>query len=764
MKSIIFVLTSVLFFGAVSLAQNTQVILSEDFEGLELGPNVDEGVSGDRVWTAIPPAGWIRDDSGVPGAGTASDGVTEWAGWGFADKDWWVQTAGDQDRSLWEQGTGTVMITDPDEWDDAGHPAGEFNAFIRTAPIDLSLVVAGTAQLSFDSSWRDYAQQTGTVTVSYDGGAAVEVVLLDSEGITEYVPPENETLTAGLDNPAGAQSAVISFGMTHAGNDWWWAVDNIVVTADIRLDLAYNPTPRHLTGELTPKTILGWTPGQYVGGLSPQHRVLLSDNLEAVKDGSAVVASQDANSFDASGHFDYGTTYYWRIDEANRTSDWDVGGIWAFTTEPYSIPVETVTATASSSQADTMGPENAINGIGLNELDQHSTEGTDMWLSGMGDAAPSIQFEFDRAYKLDTLEVWNSNQLIETFVGLGAKDVTIEYSPDGADWTTLENVPQFAQASGSPTYTANTLVDFGGALAQYVKITIDTGWGMLPQFGLSEVRFSYIPTFAREPVPAVDAISADANVLLHWRAGREAVSHEVYLGTEAQDLALMATSMDNSYAANGLAYDTTYYWQITEVNEAVTPATYAGEIWSFNTPTHMTVDNFDQYDNDCLRIFFAWEDGLGHNGGTDIEGCDVPASNGNGGGSIVGNSTAPFAERTIVLAGRQSLPFSYDNAFGPSEASLTLDGQDWSAGGLQSLSLNFYGTEGNTGQLYVKINNTKVSYTGDGANISLAEWQAWVIDLSELGGNLQNVQTLTIGVDGASAAGMLYIDEIGLYP
>jgi hypothetical protein len=423
-----------------------------------------------------------------------------------------------------------------------------------------------------------------------------------------------------------------------------------------------------------------------------------------------------------------------------------------------------VTATASSSQADTMGPENAINGIGLNELDQHSTEGTDMWLSGMGDAAPSIQFEFDKAYKLHALQVWNSNQLIEVFVGLGAKDVTIEYSPNGTDWTVLENVPQFAQAPGSPTYTANTLVDFGGALAQYVKITINTGWGMLPQFGLSEVRFSYIPTFAREPVPAAGDLSAGANVTLYWRAGREAVSHEVYLGTDAQALPLIATTSDNSYAVSGLAYDMTYYWQITEVNETETPAAYAGDIWSFNTPTHSTVDNFDQYDDDCMRIFFAWKDGLGHNGGTEIEGCDVPAYSGNGGGSIVGNSTAPFAERTIVYAGRQSLPISYDNAFGPSEATLTLDGQDWTASALQSLSLNFYGTEGNSGQLYVKINNTKVAYTGDASNISLAEWQAWIIDLSEVGGNLQNVTSLTIGVDGANAAGMLYIDEIGLYP
>jgi hypothetical protein len=76
----------------------------------------------------------------------------------------------------------------------------------------------------------------------------------------------------------------------------------------------------------------------------------------------------------------------------------------------------------------------------------------------------------------------------------------------------------------------------------------------------------------------------------------------------------------------------------------------------------------------------------------------------------------------------------------------------------------FYGTAGNTGQLYVKINNTQVSYTDDAANIARSEWQNWAIDLTQVGGNLQNVTSLTIGVDGANAAGMLYFDEIGLYP
>ncbi len=57
----------------------------------------------------------------------------------------------------------------------------------------------------------------------------------------------------------------------------------------------------------------------------------------------------------------------------------------------------------------------------------------------------------------------------------------------------------------------------------------------------------------------------------------------------------------------------------------------------------------------------------------------------------------------------------------------------------------------------------KVVYDGDVADITQDQWQQWNIDLTPLAG-LQNVTTLTIGVDGASAAGVLYIDDIRLYP
>lgn len=209
-------------------------LFTEDFEGLPLGSSVDEEVSADEVWTKTAPEGWIIDDSGVPGAGTDLDGVTEWAGWSFANKDWWVETAGDQQRSAFTLGVGTVAIADGDEWDDQDHVDGLLNSFMTTPAINIEGVEVGSLELKFDSSWRREDTHTATITVQYDGGDPIQVARWESEGTdTGFVKDDatNETVVVPLNNPAGAQTVTITFGMTEAGNDWWWAIDNIVVSA-----------------------------------------------------------------------------------------------------------------------------------------------------------------------------------------------------------------------------------------------------------------------------------------------------------------------------------------------------------------------------------------------------------------------------------------------------------------------------------------------------------------------------------------------------
>jgi hypothetical protein len=217
-------------------------LFAEDFEGLKLGPKVDEGLAGDKVWTKTPPPGWSIDDTGVPGVGNpATDGVTEWAGWSFANRLWWVETAGDQDRSQFTKGLGAVAIADPDEWDDATHAdaaaAGWYKTFLSTPPIDIATAAPGTLTLKFDSSWKpefdDDYHQTANVKVAFDGGTPIQLLLWVSEsGNPNYHPnATNETVVLPIDAPAGAKTMVLTFSLFDAGNDWWWAIDNLDISA-----------------------------------------------------------------------------------------------------------------------------------------------------------------------------------------------------------------------------------------------------------------------------------------------------------------------------------------------------------------------------------------------------------------------------------------------------------------------------------------------------------------------------------------------------
>ena len=303
-----------------------------------------------------------------------------------------------------------------------------------------------------------------------------------------------------------------------------------------------------------------------------------------------------------------------------------------------------------------------------------------MWMS-TGAQPNWIQYEFDKAYKLSEMWVWNSNQIIESFVGFGAKDVKIEYSTDGATWTELPAVPQFTRGPGSAGYAHNTTVNFSGAFAKFVRLTINATWSGLAQGGLSEVRFFYVPVQAREPQPATGATGVDLGATLNWRPGREAASHKVFFGANKDAVAggtvTAVTVTDHSFSPASLQFGTTYYWKVDEVNDAASTKSWNGEVWSFTTKEFQAVDDFEGYNDDDNRIYDAWLDGLA-----------------NSNGSVVGYMAAPFAERTIVHGGKQSMPMEYDNTKSPfySEAESEFTSvQNWTVSGATDLSLWFQG-------------------------------------------------------------------------
>ncbi|NQV33334.1 MAG: discoidin domain-containing protein [Phycisphaeraceae bacterium] len=547
-------------------------------------------------------------------------------------------------------------------------------------------------------------------------------------------------------------------------------VQSVLTLGPLMLDprSSSKPGPEDEAGDIARDLTLTWSPGE----AAVTRNVFLGTTLEDVENASVADAlgttvGQDLTDSEWNpGRLEFGQTYFWRVDEVSGTEF--KGGVWSFTTEPHAYQIEAITATASSQQGDAMGPEKTIDGSGLDELDQHGTSDVDMWLSA-GDASSWIQYEFDKAQSITEMWVWNSNQGIEQALGLGAKDATIEVSVDGENWTALEGEFQFAQAPGTEGYARNTVVDFGGTLAKYVKLNISGSYGPLPQVGLSEVRFFNVPVFARELAPADGTVDVDPVALLSWRAGREAGSHEVYISTDEQAVidgtAPVESVTDASYTAS-LDLGETYYWKVNEVNTLEDPATWEGNVLSFSTIPSVSVDDFEGYDNASpTRPFQTWLDGIGYSAD---EFFTTPYG-GNGTGAAIGHDVwslssphydGSIMETTATIAGSgQALPFYFDGA---SETQRTFaPAQDWTSGSVTTLAIAVRGNVnlGAATQLYLKINNTKVTYGGD---LSVPIYGQWLVDLSALGIDLTSVTTLSFGVEGGGS-GLILLDDIALH-
>ena len=547
-------------------------------------------------------------------------------------------------------------------------------------------------------------------------------------------------------------------------------------------ETAISPNPEDGATDVSRDALLSWTAGTYAA----THDVYFGTSAEDVGAASAdnpldVLASpgQTATTFDPE-RLELGQTYYWRIDEVNAAPDFTVfpGKVWSFTVEPVAYAIEGVSVTYSGISLPGSGPENTVNGSGLNDADQHSKELEDMWLSLPGGTGPDqLVYEFDKPYSLHEMWVWNSNIEGESMIGFGLKDVTVEYSTDGADWTLLgEEV--FNQGAGEDTYTANTTVPFGGAIAQYVRLTINSNWISPTQHGLAEVRFLYVPLQARKPQPAVGATDVHPDASLSWRPGRQADRHDLYLDTDEQaviDGTASAVTVPESTYEVQLELGQIYYWKVNETNDLEDPATWEGDTWNFSTMESLAVDDFESYTNDSPnRVFQTWVDGLGFSA-DDFFPNDVP---GNGSGSLVGhdiwNVDSEYYEGQImevvrVHGGGKSMPLYYDNTSAPSfsEAGRTwTEPQNWAMYGAKSLSLYFFGDRDNSGEPYLKVNGVKVPYGGSPDDLTIGTWLPWTTDLDDLvaaGVDVQNVTSMAIGVEGGGS-GMFLVDDIALYP
>jgi hypothetical protein len=99
-----------------------------------------------------------------------------------------------------------------------------------------------------------------------------------------------------------------------------------------------------------------------------------------------------------------------------------------------------------------------------------------------------IRYDLGKEYLISESHIWNYN--VAGGVGKGFKDVVIDYSTDGNNWTQLGDMYQWQQASGTIGYAGFAGPNFNGIRARYILITALNNWDNGACSGFSKITFN----------------------------------------------------------------------------------------------------------------------------------------------------------------------------------------------------------------------------------------------------------------------------------
>jgi hypothetical protein len=472
---------------------------------------------------------------------------------------------------------------------------------------------------------------------------------------------------------------------------------------------------------------------------------------------------------------EHNTRYFWRVDEesANGTQK---GEVWSFETTRPSLGMctrETWTDINSREVDDLRAdPRFSDSPTEVTELMLFdSSEGIGDWQGARIKAWLHVPFTGTYTFKMSSYshaELWLSTTPEDRAQTQLIVNVPIERLPRN-DWR-YSSEPITLEAD--QRYYIETLwvtTDYGDHC--------QVAWEGPGIRDIEVIQGGYLEPFealwASGPNPLNRIADVKQTPTLRWKAGTKAVQHDMYFGDDETAVADANTTTPEIYRGRQplentsyvpteapLEWNKTYYWRIDEINDTNPDNPWKGSVWSFTTANFLIVDDFESYNDlnedepGSNRIYLAWVDGF-----------DNPAIN----GSVVGHANPPFAEQTIVHSGNQSMPMSYNNAVGKSEATLTLtSNRDWTVKGVETLTIWFRGSAGNAAeQMYVALNgNARVDHDDPDAATKIA-WTEWNIDLTRFadqGVNLSNVNSITLGLSSVTGGtGMMYFDDIRLY-
>ncbi len=241
--------------------------------------------------------------------------------------------------------------------------------------------------------------------------------------------------------------------------------------------------------------------------------------------------------------------------------------------------------------------------------------------------------------------------------------VHIAYVQDGAAGTGVTYIDGTVDWSGGPrdgTGAGDFWIGGARSVTEFLRGMIDEA--RVYNHAMTEEEIQTVMLLGGEgypyssgPVPKDGTLRADTWINLSWRAGDFAISHDVYLGDNFDDVndgtegVFRGNQAETSLVAGfpgfpfpeGLVPGTIYYWRIDEVNEADPNSPWKGPVWSFSIPPRTAYDPDPPDGAEFVdpNATFSWTGGFAAKLHTVYMGTNYDEVNNASGGSLMGATT-----------------------------------------------------------------------------------------------------------------------------
>jgi len=326
------------------------------------------------------------------------------------------------------------------------------------------------------------------------------------------------------------------------------------------------------------------------------------------------------------------------------------------------------------------------------------------------------------------------------------------------------------QAGGAIDVNATGTLVLTGDQRTKINGYISSGW-ITAENGTADVvlRYDGVNTtvqsplnpglvYAWNPKPTDGQTDVDLDINLTWSPGSSAAKHDIYFGTDANNLTAIGTDVEPNHIDPGqLELGTTYYWRVDEVNGV---DKWTGDLWSFTTRSFTPIEDFESY-TDTAELLNTWKDGT------------VDSSSGSYIYIYIGE---------LTHGGTGCLEYNYDNTgtyVAPlfSEIERSSPVSDMTANNMKALDLWFDGDGSNAAEkMYVALSDgteTATVFHPDPNAALEADWTVWRVALSDFTDanpdlDLTNISKIYIGFGDKSnptvgGMGTVYFDDVALF-